>query len=1088
MFLNKTPIEQRRNRSFPLFGTLFSVIAAGVFAAPVAEAKRIYVNIAAANANGDGESWTTSFKYLQDALAKAKGGDEVWLAKGTYFPDDRKDGRGLGDREMSFVLQGISLHGGFAGTEGSLGQRNIAANPTFLDGAIWRDSNYNDGAGDEVYWTLNVLTVEKDSTITGLTVQHGNASGYLDANPLHSGGGALVKTGATLTMDQARFYRNRAVNRGGAIAGNVVAKRSVFEENSLYGIYSALAPSEFHGGAIAGDAILDDCRFINNMIDAELTFHTDLEASGGAITGKVNARNCLFEGNYIDFHDFPFTKSNCAGGAISGDAALARCQFISNRLEMSIGASVQRGATVDGGGGAVEGRFTVIGCFFENNVISGTLEGNPLQTKDGPVIDDLLTFGGGALLSRSDTSTIDNSVFNRNSVSASRSGGWRISSYHGGGVILQQNGVLAVTSSTFYGNSMPGGQTIGSIILVENSGDLNLLNNIFAENRGSSFGAILMDSSASILRITTKIYSTLSTTSRNFMDIGSLGFFGGTGDIIQLGNTDVTLITGDPGFVNPTNPRGPDNTWGTADDGLRLRADSPANDVSESFYFWLTEFAGYPLTDLLSNYLALDTLDLDRDGNVAETAPVDAAGFNRIQDKFVDLGAYEFGNLKPVSEIDVQYPKSTSLVDGSASVKFPDTTRGASSEITFLVSNSGRKKLTLSGVSFSGPHAGAFSVVKSLPAFINSDQNAELKIRFTPTFAGQHTVTMRIGSDDVDENPFDIILSGKGGDGEITVTQAGTTLTDGISKIDFGRTPVNVGKIRTFTIKNTGNIDLSISRISFGGKFRSAFSVVSLSSDLIQPGRSALLKVRFETAKPGQKTAKMNLFSNDRDENPFTVALAAQGFLAADIAVTQPAKRQVKDNGSRNFGTVHLGSTYTKTFTITNQGDIPLKRLRLSISGSQKFSVSQLEVKKLAVGKSTKFQLKFRPTNTQKQKAVVTIRSNDPDESPFTIRVSGQGKQPAGAKFAALLPKAMSAMIANPVIAETTVGNEKYLSLTIQKTATAKPLIEVSPNLVDWFSGPDHTTIVIDNETTLKVRDNTPASAAKRHIRARFTR
>ncbi|MEO5914515.1 MAG: Ig-like domain-containing protein [Luteolibacter sp.] len=67
------------------------------------------------------------------------------------------------------------------------------------------------------------------------------------------------------------------------------------------------------------------------------------------------------------------------------------------------------------------------------------------------------------------------------------------------------------------------------------------------------------------------------------------------------------------------------------------------------------------------------------------------------------------------------------------------------------------------------------------------------------------------------------------------------------------------------------------------------------------------------------------------------------------------------------------------------------------------------------------------------------------------------------------------------------IDGKKYLVLTVEKPAVPDGVIrvvQVSPNLVDWFSGRQNTTVIIDNETTLKVRDNTPLRpGAKRYIR-----
>ena len=47
-----------------------------------------------------------------------------------------------------------------------------------------------------------------------------------------------------------------------------------------------------------------------------------------------------------------------------------------------------------------------------------------------------------------------------------------------------------------------------------------------------------------------------------------------------------------------------------------------------------------------------------------------------------------------------------------------------------------------------------------------------------------------------------------------------------------------------------------------------------------------------------------------------------------------------------------------------------------------------------------------------------------------------------------------------------------------------RPLVQVSSDRLDWFSGKRHTTVLRDDQKVLRVRDNTPFTATrKRHIR-----
>lgn len=72
----------------------------------------IYVHAVAPGGN-DGTSWKDAYVDLQDALAVAQPGDEIWVAAGIYTPD-----RGTGDRSATFELvSGVGMYGGFAGWE-----------------------------------------------------------------------------------------------------------------------------------------------------------------------------------------------------------------------------------------------------------------------------------------------------------------------------------------------------------------------------------------------------------------------------------------------------------------------------------------------------------------------------------------------------------------------------------------------------------------------------------------------------------------------------------------------------------------------------------------------------------------------------------------------------------------------------------------------------------------------------------------------------------------------------------------------------------------------------------------------------------
>jgi hypothetical protein len=201
--------------------------------------KVIYVDDNASE-DGDGTSWATAHKFLQDALASAVDGDEIWVAEGTYRPDQGA-GKTAGDREASFTIsKEIELIGGFIGQENSAEPMGKPDN-TILSGKINDDSDY---------WSLHVVYVrEAKGAIRNCSIKYGNANGYPNGpNFYKKGSGLYVSTPLKfeiqnciieenlrhdfyiagtdkLLITKSIFYGDRV---GSHIGGDVVVKNSIF--------------------------------------------------------------------------------------------------------------------------------------------------------------------------------------------------------------------------------------------------------------------------------------------------------------------------------------------------------------------------------------------------------------------------------------------------------------------------------------------------------------------------------------------------------------------------------------------------------------------------------------------------------------------------------------------------------------------------------------------------------------------------------------------------------------------------------------------------------------------------------------------
>ena len=160
-----------------------------------------------ASLSGNGTSWATAFRYLQDALESARvhvqgtpaDTVEIWVAAGTYRPD-LAEGTVNGetitqtDRAETFNLRNkVHLHGGFVGNEtgvNAFNNRRPLTNLTILTGEINTAS-----ISDNSYHVVTANRVDTTAWIDGFIVKHGYANDAPAPEtgvPAGGGGGLII--------------------------------------------------------------------------------------------------------------------------------------------------------------------------------------------------------------------------------------------------------------------------------------------------------------------------------------------------------------------------------------------------------------------------------------------------------------------------------------------------------------------------------------------------------------------------------------------------------------------------------------------------------------------------------------------------------------------------------------------------------------------------------------------------------------------------------------------------------------------------------------------------------------------------------
>lgn len=115
-------------------------------------------------------------------------------------------------------------------------------------------------------------------------------------------------------------------------------------------------------------------------------------------------------------------------------------------------------------------------------------------------------------------------------------------------------------------------------------------------------------------------------------------------------------------------------------------------------------------------------------------------------------------------EIAVEQPSGTDLQDGTAVIDFGSVLVGASgAQKTFTITNRGTADMTGLAVTKNGAHPGDFTVGAPGAPTLVPGASTTFTVTFMPAALGSRSANLLIASDDFDENPFDITLTGTGG-------------------------------------------------------------------------------------------------------------------------------------------------------------------------------------------------------------------------------------------------------------------------------------------------------------------------------------
>ena len=332
-------------------------------ATATAAASTVFYVDAGATGADDGTSWTDAYVDLQDALAAATDGDEIWIAAGTYVPTTPADVNAVevAERFVSFVVpSGVGIYGGFAGGEAERHERDWTTNRTVLSGDIdgndlpfepLVDSDANTATprqtdhivGSNSYTLVWMDHVSDQTVLDGLTITGGAADIDNWVSDMSNNAGGLYNdaTGGGVSSPTFRnlvFEGNRAARDGGGFysfandggTADVTLVNVVVRSNASTGTFSAHGGAMVNNGRNGSTATL---TLVNSTVyDNHAYWGTggiyNYQYNGG--TGVVTLRNSVVWGNvngqtssYFAAFDIDdsIVEGGCdaVGGATCGD-------------------------------------------------------------------------------------------------------------------------------------------------------------------------------------------------------------------------------------------------------------------------------------------------------------------------------------------------------------------------------------------------------------------------------------------------------------------------------------------------------------------------------------------------------------------------------------------------------------------------------------------------------------------------------------------------------------------------------------------------------------------------------------------------
>jgi Abnormal spindle-like microcephaly-assoc'd, ASPM-SPD-2-Hydin len=224
-------------------------------------------------------------------------------------------------------------------------------------------------------------------------------------------------------------------------------------------------------------------------------------------------------------------------------------------------------------------------------------------------------------------------------------------------------------------------------------------------------------------------------------------------------------------------------------------------------------------------------------------------------------------------------------------------------------------------------------------------------------------------------------------------------LTVSPSSMSFGNVPIGQSQTQQATLSNYGGSSLTLNQVMVSG---TGFSISGLSLPLtLVRGQRVTMTVTFTPSSSGSTSGTVSLLGSISMLDPggqkpkelssistlssvptsLSLPVSGAGIMTGQLLATPP---------SLSFGSVQIGSSTTRSETLTNSGSSSVTVTQANVTGSG-FSVTGLSLPMaLSPKQSFTFGVAFAPTSAGSASGSISVVSDAPNPN-LTIALAGSG-------------------------------------------------------------------------------------------------